>query len=63
MKKRFSKRLVQAEIQRRIASGESHQDIYEDMTMLYQNNQEIAKLIRNAFKAKTKIKDINIRIR
>lgn len=63
MKKRFSKLTIQKEIRTRVASGESHQSIYEDLTMLYHNNQEIAKMVRDAFKNKTRIKDVRLRIK
>ncbi len=63
MRKRFSKSVVQKEIRNRIAIGESRQAIYEDMTMLYHNEIEIAKLVRNAFKKQTKIRNIKLKIR
>ena len=63
MKKRFSKLTIQKEIRSRIARGESHQSIYEDLTMLYHGNQAIAKMVRDAFKQKTKIKDVRLKIK
>jgi len=63
MKKRFSKLIIQKDIQRRIASGQSHQAIYDDLIMLYHNPQEIAKQVRNAFRSQTKIKNVKLKIR
>ena len=62
-KRNFHKRTVENEVKQKIKQGSSRHEILEDLCAIYNNPNAIAKIVATAFKKKTKVKVIKVKVK